>query len=97
MAGNEKAKKLPEYPNVSTYSETSHHWLIMKKGLLFGAESAPKTYEDIRFTSDPYGCPGALGILPETAFINETYMRNNPVLGLGTIGTGIKHGEWIIR
>lgn len=45
-------------------------------GLYPAAESAPQTYEDIRFTSDHMAVLGALGILPANRLINETYMRN---------------------
>ena len=44
--------------------------------LYLAAESAPQTYEDIRFTSDHMAVLGALGILPSNRLINETYMRN---------------------
>jgi len=47
-----------------------------EEGLYLAAESAPQTYEDIRFTSDHMAILGTLGILPSNRLINETYMRN---------------------
>lgn len=44
--------------------------------LYTAAESAPQTYEDIRFTSDHMAVLGAPGILPLNKLIREDYMRN---------------------
>jgi len=45
-------------------------------GLYLAAETAPETYNDIRFTSDHMAVLGALGILPANRLINTGYMKN---------------------
>lgn len=50
--------------------------LAAKEGLYLAAETAPQTYEDIRFTSDHMAVLGALGILPHTPLVEVETMRN---------------------
>ena len=45
-------------------------------GLYLAAETAPETYNDIRFTSHHMAVLGALGILPTNRLINTGYMKN---------------------
>lgn len=57
-------------------SELSH--LAAKDSLYLAAETAPQTYEDIRFTSDHMAVLGACGILPasplaEPEILNKTF------------------------
>lgn len=49
--------------------------LAEKDGLYLAAESAPQTYTDIRFTSDHPAVLGAVGILPQSALVKESVMR----------------------
>jgi hypothetical protein len=44
--------------------------------LYLAAETAPQTYQDIRFTSDHMAVLGALGILPMNRLIQKEVMRN---------------------
>ena len=57
--------------------------LASKDGLYLAAETAPQTYEDLRFTSDHMAVLGAVGILPCTPQADNEVMRNtlNWVLG----------------
>ena len=50
--------------------------LAAKDNLYLAAETAPQTYEDLRFTSDHMAVLGAVGILPETPQANPEIMRN---------------------
>lgn len=50
--------------------------LAHKDKLYLAAESAPDTYEDIRFTSDHMAVLGAMGIIPKTPLVRVDYMRN---------------------
>jgi len=50
--------------------------LAAKDSLYLAAETAPQTYEDIRFTSDHPAVLGAVGILPMTPQAEERVMRN---------------------
>ena len=50
--------------------------LAAKDGLYLAAETAPETYEDIRFTSDHMAVLGAVGILPATPQCDDAIMRN---------------------
>jgi hypothetical protein len=50
--------------------------LAAKDSLYLAAETAPQTYEDIRFTSDHPAVLGAVGILPMTSQADTTIMRN---------------------
>jgi hypothetical protein len=43
--------------------------------LYLAAESAPQTYQDIRFTSDHPAVLGAVGILPQSRLVNDDIMR----------------------
>jgi hypothetical protein len=45
-------------------------------GLYLAAETAPDTYQDIRYTSDHMAVLGAVGILPMNKLIREDYMKN---------------------
>ena len=49
--------------------------LAAKDSLYLAAETAPQTYEDIRFTSDHPAVLGAVGILPMTSQADTTIMR----------------------
>jgi len=49
--------------------------LASKDGLYLAAETAPQTYEDIRFTSDHMAVLGALGILPESPLLEFDTMN----------------------
>ncbi len=44
--------------------------------LYLAAETAPQTYQDIRFTSDHMAVLGAVGILPMNKLIRDDYMKN---------------------
>ena len=64
----------PEWDKIT--SELSH--LAAKDSLYLAAETAPQTYEDIRFTSDHMAVLGSLGILPasplaEPEILNKTF------------------------
>lgn len=64
----------PEWDKVT--GELSH--LAAKDSLYLAAETAPQTYEDIRFTSDHMAVLGACGILPasplaEPEILNKTF------------------------
>lgn len=50
--------------------------LAEKDGLYLAAETAPQTYEDVRFTSDHMSVLGAYGILPENCLFKTETMRN---------------------
>ena len=50
--------------------------LASKDSLYLAAETAPQTYEDIRFTSDHPAVLGAVGILPMTPQADAGIMRN---------------------
>ena len=50
--------------------------LAAKDNLYLAAETAPQTYQDIRFTSDHMAVLGAVGILPETPQADNNIMRN---------------------
>ena len=50
--------------------------LAQKEGLYLAAETAPQTYEDVRFTSDHMAVLGALGILPDSRLVDPEIMRN---------------------
>jgi hypothetical protein len=50
--------------------------LAQKNGLYLAAETAPQTYEDVRFTSDHMSVLGALGILPDSRLVDPEIMRN---------------------
>ena len=50
--------------------------LAAKDSLYLAAETAPETYEDIRFTSDHPAVLGAVGILPMTPQADTVIMRN---------------------
>lgn len=49
--------------------------LAQKDGLYLAAETAPDTYENIRYTSDHPAVLGALGILPENRLANPDIMK----------------------
>ncbi len=50
--------------------------LAAKDSLYLAAETAPETYQDIRFTSDHMAVLGAVGILPQTPQADPAIMRN---------------------
>jgi len=50
--------------------------LASKDGLYLAAETAPQTYEDVRFTSDHPIVLGAVGILPQSPLIEPEIMKN---------------------
>lgn len=50
--------------------------LASKDGLYLAAETAPETYQDVRFTSDHMAVLGALGILPESRLVEKDIMKN---------------------
>ncbi len=50
--------------------------LAAKDSLYLAAETAPQTYEDIRFTSDHMAVLGALGILPESHLLEFDTMNS---------------------
>lgn len=50
--------------------------LAAKDGLYLAAETAPQTYEDVRFTSDHMAVLGALGILPASPLADPEIMDN---------------------
>ena len=49
--------------------------LTAKEGLYLAAETAPQTYEDIRFTSDHPAVLGAVGIFPQTDLVDPEIMK----------------------
>ena len=49
--------------------------LTAKDGLYLAAETAPETYEDIRFTSDHPAVLGAVGIFPQTELVDPAIMK----------------------
>lgn len=49
--------------------------LASKEGLYLAAETAPQTYEDVRFTSDHMAVLGAVGILPESPLAERGTMH----------------------
>ncbi len=49
--------------------------LASKDGLYLAAETAPQTYEDVRFTSDHMAVLGAVGILPESPLAEREMMH----------------------
>ncbi|MBR5849471.1 MAG: hypothetical protein IKZ12_00210 [Alistipes sp.] len=49
--------------------------LTAKDGLYLAAETAPETYEDIRFTSDHPAVLGAVGIFPQTELVDPEIMK----------------------
>jgi hypothetical protein len=49
--------------------------LASKDGLYLAAESAPQTYEDVRFTSDHMIVLGAVGILPQSPLLEPEIMK----------------------
>lgn len=55
-------------------SSLSH--LAAKDSLYLAAETAPQTYEDIRFTSDHMAVLGALGILPQSPLLEFDTMNS---------------------
>ncbi|MDE6741140.1 MAG: hypothetical protein K2J58_02290 [Muribaculaceae bacterium] len=55
-------------------SELSH--LAAKDSLYLAAETAPQTYEDIRFTSDHMAVLGSLGILPASPLADPKILDN---------------------
>lgn len=50
--------------------------LAQKDDLYLAAETAPQTYEDVRFTSDHMAVLGALGILPDSRLVDPEIMHN---------------------
>lgn len=50
--------------------------LAEKDGLYLAAETAPETYEDIRFTSDHMAVLAALGVMPQTPLVKPELMGN---------------------
>lgn len=50
--------------------------LASKDSLYLAAETAPQTYQDIRFTSDHMAVLGALGILPESPLLEHDIMNS---------------------
>lgn len=50
--------------------------LAAKDGLYLAAETAEKTYEEIRFTSDHMAVLGAVGILPASPLVDEPIMHD---------------------
>ena len=61
--------------------------LAAKDSLYLAAETAPETYEDIRFTSDHMAVLGAVGILPHTPQADPAIMRN-------TLHWVLDHWNW---
>ncbi len=53
--------------------------LASKDGLYLAAESAPQTYQDVRFTSDHMAVLCALGILPQSPLADPEIMRHTLV------------------
>ena len=49
--------------------------LASKDGLYLAAETAPQTYEDIRFTSDHPAVLGAVGIFPHSRLVDPAIMK----------------------
>ena len=62
----------PQWDRIS--SELSH--LAEKDSLYLAAETAPQTYEDIRFTSDHMAVLGSLGILPASPLADPKILNN---------------------
>ncbi|MDE6291044.1 MAG: hypothetical protein K2M16_05885, partial [Muribaculaceae bacterium] len=62
----------PEWDRIS--SGLSH--LAAKDSLYLAAETAPQTYEDIRFTSDHMAVLGSLGILPASPLADPKILNN---------------------
>lgn len=62
----------PEWDKIT--SELSH--LAAKDSLYLAAETAPQTYEDIRFTSDHMAVLGSLGILPSSPLADPKILNN---------------------
>ena len=62
----------PEWDKIT--SELSH--LAAKDSLYLAAETAPQTYEDIRFTSDHMAVLGSLGILPASPLADPKILDN---------------------
>lgn len=50
--------------------------LAEKDGLYLAAETAPETYEDVRFTSDHMAVLAALGVLPKSPLVRTDLMDN---------------------
>ena len=50
--------------------------LASKDGLYLAAESAPQTYEDVRFTSDHPIVLGSVGFLPKSPLLEPEIMKN---------------------
>lgn len=61
--------------------------LAHKDSLYLAAESAPQTYEDVRFTSDHMAVLGALGILPQSRLVDPMIMQN-------TLSWILKNWNW---
>lgn len=61
--------------------------LAEKDGLYLAAETAPQTYEDIRFTSDHMAVLAALGVMPQTPLVKPELMAN-------TLDWVCKHWNW---
>lgn len=61
-----------EWDNIT--SKLSH--LAAKDSLYLAAETAPQTYEDIRFTSDHMAVLGSLGILPASPLADPEILDN---------------------
>lgn len=62
----------PEWDKIA--SGLSH--LAAKDSLYLAAETAPQTYEDIRFTSDHMAVLGSLGILPASPLADPKILNN---------------------
>lgn len=62
----------PEWDDI--LSRLSH--LASKDGLYLAAESAPQTYQDVRFTSDHMAVLAALGILPQCPLVDSEIMNH---------------------
>lgn len=62
----------PEWDKVA--SGLSH--LAAKDSLYLAAETAPQTYEDIRFTSDHMAVLGSLGVLPASPLADPKILNN---------------------
>lgn len=50
--------------------------LASKDGLYLAAETAPETYQDVRFTSDHMAVLGAFGVLPKCNLFDAEIMKN---------------------
>lgn len=62
----------PEWDEIT--GKLSH--LASKDSLYLAAETAPQTYEDIRFTSDHMAVLGSLGILPASPLADPAILNN---------------------